>query len=139
MSRSPNRLPRRSLALLGMLAACLWLLAACGRSGDAAASISSSELAERIEEGTAPLILDVRSETEYRSGHIPGAVNIPQDQLAERLSELDVPKSEEVVVHCEGGRRAALAEQVLVESGYTHVLDLEGHMKGWRASALPIE
>lgn len=102
-------------------------------------SITGAGLAELIRAGRAPLVLDVRTADEYRSGHIPGAVNVPIDELPARLSELRLAKTEEVVVHCERGPRAAKAEAFLVESGYTNVVDLQGHMKGWRDSGLPVE
>jgi len=113
--------------------------AACGGSSESDSSISAAALAQRIEAGTAPLILDVRSPEEYSAGHIPGSVNVPHDQLAERLAELDVSPSEEIVVHCQSGRRAGIAEGVLSDAGYTRVRDLDGHMSGWRQAGLPTE
>jgi phage shock protein E len=135
MPRSGRSRLLRSVAL----AAAVALLLGCHPASPTSATISGNALADEIRNGTAPLILDVRSEEEYKAGHIPGSVNIPHDQLATRLSELQVPKSAEVVVHCEGGGRAAKAEAVLAASGYTKVVDLEGHMKGWRESGLPVE
>ena len=115
-------------------------LVACQPASDATGqTISNAALAERIKSGTAPVILDVRTPDEYRAGHIPGAINIPIDQLPTRLSEIPIAKSDEVVVHCERGPRAARAEAILSKDGYAHVVDLEGHMKGWRESGLPVE
>jgi phage shock protein E len=122
-----------------VLAASLTFLPACQRAPSAQASISNAELAQEIAGGHAPLILDVRTEEEFRSGHIPGAHNVPIDQLPAQLSSLGIAKSDEVVVHCERGARAAKAEQLLEASGYSHVVDLQGHMKGWRESGLPQE
>lgn len=134
--RSPGRSRVFGLTLgLGLAL----LLLACAEPPEREASISRDELARRIHDGTAPLILDVRTEQEYRAGHIPGSVNIPHDQLAERLPELGISESDEIVVHCEGGRRAAMAESVLVEAGYSRVRDLEGQMKGWREAGLASE
>jgi phage shock protein E len=104
-----------------------------------AKSITARALAEQIQNSQAPLILDVRSEAEYAGGHIPGALNIPHDQLAERLSEIDVAKTEEIVVHCQSGRRAKSAEKVLVEAGYLNVRDLDGHMHDWKNAGHPTE
>src|SRR5262245_53404480 len=99
-------------------------------------SLSNAQLAEQIRAGHAPLVLDVRSPEEFKAGHIPGALNIPVDQLPARLGELPIAKTDEVVVHCERGPRAAKAEAFLVESGYTDVVDLHGHMNGWREAGL---
>ena len=124
-----------SLALLGLLAGAL----ACAPERPAAAStITPAELADRLDAGSAPLVLDVRSAEEFRAGHIPGAVNVPHDQLAGRLATIDLPPNGEVVVHCESGRRAVDAQIALREAGFTQVRDLSGHMQVWRAKGLPM-
>ncbi|MGH0033086.1 MAG: rhodanese-like domain-containing protein [Myxococcota bacterium] len=117
----------------------LLALAACASPDPRAATITPDALAERIAEGDAPLVLDVRSQSEYESGHIPGAVWIPHDELASRLSELPADKDTEIVVHCQSGRRAGMAETVLGDAGYTHVVDLEGHWEVWSAGDYPKE
>ena len=85
------------------------------------------------------LILDVRSEAEFGSGHVPGAINIPHDQLASRLSDLDSGMDRPVVVYCRSGKRAGIASAVLLAAGYTNVLHLEGDMNAWQAKGLPTE
>lgn len=102
-------------------------------------SISQEELLERIGAGTAPLILDVRSEQEYAAGHIHGAMLIPHDELSLRLAELAAYKNQEVVVYCRSGKRAGVAEQILREAGFTHVRDLDGHVLLWQENARPLE
>jgi len=123
------------LLSLGLLVA----VAACETDSNTAAPIAPAELAKQIEQGSAPLILDVRSEEEYAAGHIVGAVNIPHDQLGGRLAELPSSKTTEIVVHCERGRRAGVAEGVLAEAGYTNVRDLQGHMQAWLSAGLPVQ
>jgi rhodanese-related sulfurtransferase len=132
----------RSVRLVAALLSAL-LLGAVGcrdavRSGYPS-QITAAELAKRVHTPPAPLILDVRSPREYAAGHVPGAVNIPHTQLAYRLGELGIDKSEEVVVYCQVGKRAALAEQVLAEAGYTGVLHLEGQMRAWQRGGYPTE
>jgi rhodanese-related sulfurtransferase len=101
--------------------------------------IAADELDRRIAAGEAPLVLDVRSRVEYERGHIPGALNIPHDELSKRLGELPEDKSAEIVVHCQSGRRARAAETELSEAGYTNLRDLIGHWQGWQADARPSE
>ena len=125
---------RSSLGALALVAAI-----ACGPGAVNRPTISNAQLAAQIKEGHAPLVLDVRTPEEFKAGHIPGAVNIPVDQLQSRLDELRIAKGDEVVVHCEKGGRAAKAEALLVQSGYTDVVDLTGHMSGWREAGLPTE
>jgi rhodanese-related sulfurtransferase len=121
------------------MVAALAVAAACGRNVVApSASIEPSELAARISSKEAPFILDVRSPDEFASGHIPGAVNVPVHELSERLVALGLSPKDEIVVHCERGGRAELAESKLRESGYTRVRDLSGHMAAWRAGGFPL-
>ncbi len=109
------------------------------RSHESGAPITPAELAERIASHSAPLILDVRSPREFASGHIPGARNIPFTELGTRLSELELSEDDEVVVLCEVGGRAAVAEAVLRANGYSNVRRLTGHMKAWREGGYRIE
>jgi rhodanese-related sulfurtransferase len=89
--------------------------------------------------GSKPVVLDVRTSAEFSAGHVPGAINIPHDQLANRLADLPASRDEPVVVYCRSGRRAALAEDVLRQNGFTKVRHLEGDMLGWEAAARPVE
>ena len=85
----------------------------------------------------APFVLDVRTPEEFVSGHVPGAVNIPYDQVGARLAE--VPKDKQVVLYCRSGRRAAMAGQVLVQNGYTTLQHLEGDMTAWVANGRAVQ
>jgi len=67
-------------------------------------TISQEDLLKKIESGEAPLILDVRTPGEYRSGHVPHAINIPHNELASRLVEFAGAKDREVVTYREQGR-----------------------------------
>ena len=126
-------------AACGMIVV-LTVAASCGRKDVApSASIEPSELAARISSKEAPFILDVRSPDEFASGHIPGAVNVPINELSERLPALGLSPKDEIVVHCERGGRAEVAESMLRESGYTAVRDLNGHMAAWRAGGYALE
>ncbi|MDX8396951.1 MAG: rhodanese-like domain-containing protein [Mariprofundaceae bacterium] len=81
--------------------------------------------------------LDVRTAKEYAQGHVPGAINIPVQELAERLNE--VPKDKRVYVYCESGVRAGHASKLLVKSGITNIENVPASMKGWREAGYPIE
>lgn len=84
----------------------------------------------------APFVLDVRAPEEFVTGHVPGAVNIPYDQVAARLAE--VPKDKDVVLYCRSGRRAGMAAEVLAANGYTRLKHLEGDMPAWIAQGRPV-
>jgi hydroxyacylglutathione hydrolase len=82
-------------------------------------------------------VLDVRTPQEFAAGHVPGAVNVPHDELPSRLAE--VPRDKDVVLYCRSGRRSALAADVLAANGYTRVSHLEGDMNAWVERGRPIE
>ena len=94
-------------------------------------------LASLKADAQAPFVLDVRTPDEYAAGYVPGAVNIPYDQLASRIAE--VPKDREVVVYCRSGRRSEIAGQVLAGNGYTKLEHLQGDMQGWQAAQRPVD
>jgi rhodanese-related sulfurtransferase len=82
-----------------------------------------------------PLILDVREPSEHAVGRVPGAVSIPQADLATRLSE--VPKDREILVVCASGMRSLRAAQFLHAVGYDRVTNLDGGTNGWLAAHQP--
>ena len=82
-------------------------------------------------------VLDVRTPQEYAAGHVPGAVNVPYDQLASRLAE--VPKDKDIVLYCKSGRRAGIAADVLAANGYKRLSHLEGDMNAWVEKGRPVE
>jgi rhodanese-related sulfurtransferase len=69
-------------------------------------------------------VLDVRTQKEFEEGHVPGALNIPYDQVAARSAELGA-RSTPVVLYCRTGRRSAVAAGELVKQGFTAVYDLK--------------
>ena len=100
-------------------------------------SINATELVERMEAGNV-LILDVRPELEYQSGHIPEARSIPVDELEERLSEL--PSDQEIIAYCRGPYCVFADEAVtlLQKHGYRSRRLVEG-LPDWQALDLPVE
>ena len=102
-----------------------------------APSIAPEELAERSASSKPPVIIDVRTAQEYAGGHIPGALNIPYDEVADRISEVDAPHG--VALYCLVGPRARRGEAALLGAGYGQVLHLEGGLSAWEAAGLPVE
>ena len=94
-------------------------------------------LGRQAEQDPSLLLLDVRTPAEYAAGHVPGAVNIPYDQVASRLGE--IPKDKDVVLYCHSGRRAGLAAEALEANGYTRLQHLQGDMQGWQKDGRPVE
>ncbi len=69
------------------------------------------------------LIVDVRTEGEYRSGAFPDAVNIPLDEIMKNNVDLGTNPNREIIVYCASGARSAYAKQVLMQRGYTNVMN----------------
>ncbi|MFM2093153.1 MAG: putative polyketide biosynthesis zinc-dependent hydrolase PksB, partial [Planctomycetota bacterium] len=99
--------------------------------------MTAQALAEQRDAGNDFYVIDVRSEKEYRGGHIPGGHNIPVNHLRDHLSQ--IPLDRPIVVHCEGGYRSAIAASLIAEAGRGDVWDLVGGIKAWHASKLPVE
>ena len=74
-----------------------------------------------------PLIVDVRTQGEFRSGAYPGAVNIELDQLTQRVNELG-DKSRDITLYCASGARSAYGVRVLQQMGFTNVKNGGGLM-----------
>ena len=102
-----------------------------------APSISAAALHAQRESGAAPVVIDVRTPEEYASGHIPGAVNIPFDQVAQRIAEIETPRG--VALYCMVGPRARMGESALLAEGYDKVFHLQGGLAAWQAAGLPVE
>ena len=83
------------------------------------------------------LILDVRTPAEFQAGHVPGAQNIPVDQVEARLSELQ--GFTQIYIYCKAGRRAAMAAHVLEQKKMTHWICVDdGGFPDWEDAGFPI-
>jgi hydroxyacylglutathione hydrolase len=80
--------------------------------------------------------LDVREPEEFRHGHVPGAVNLPQADLASRLEEL--PRQQPILVLCQGGFRSLRAAQFLKQAGFEQVASVRGGTAAWEAEGRPL-
>lgn len=89
-------------------------------------NISATEAKEMMDNDTSITILDVRTEDEFNTGHIEGAILIPDTELLEEAEELLTDKSAPILVYCRSGRRSALASATLVDLGYKKVYDFGG-------------
>jgi len=91
---------------------------------------------DKVASGGAGAILDVRARSEFEAGHLPNAINIPVGELPQRLDE--VPRGE-VVVHCQGGTRSAIAASILQQSGRDDVSNMLGGFGEWDRKGLAVE
>ncbi len=87
--------------------------------------------------GHGAVVVDVREPDEYQAGHVPGALHIPQCQLADRLAEL--PRERALLVVCRSGARSLRCAQFLTQVGFERVTNLAGGTLGWIEAGLPVE
>ena len=91
-------------------------------------------LAEQLESREPPVVLDVRTEREWRGQHIAASVNLPLTGLPRRLNEL--PRDRPLVTHCTSGYRSAIAVSLLHQHGFSLLADLVGGIAAWTSSNL---
>ncbi|MGH9176531.1 MAG: rhodanese-like domain-containing protein, partial [Vicinamibacterales bacterium] len=83
-----------------------------------------------------PVVVDVRHEGEWRSGHLPAAIHLPLGHLIDHLSEL--PKDRPLITQCQSGTRSAIAASLLRRAGFEDVRNLVGGYAAWELAGLPI-
>ena len=143
------RTPDRSMlaSFVVVLIAALFATVGCAQAdgeadGEAGEKPSVQEISQQDLLSNPPkdaLILDVRTPGEFGDGHVPNAVNIPHNELASRLSELNSSSDRPIVLYCRSGKRAGMAASVLQKAGYTDLHHLTGDMLGWTAAGLATE
>jgi hydroxyacylglutathione hydrolase len=97
--------------------------------------ISAADLAERLRAGDVAVV-DVRERSEFASGRVPGAMNVPVGHLATRIDAL--PRDRQIVLHCQSGARSVIAASVLAARGFNNIVDLAGGMNAWKAGGYPV-
>ena len=86
--------------------------------------INIEELKNKVSQGA--ILIDVRSNQEYREGHLQGAVNIPDFEIVNRISREIPKKNQLIVVYCQYGGRSKSAMTMMNKMGYTNVYNLYG-------------
>ena len=94
---------------------------------------------DKLRQNKANVLIDVRTEKEFKAGHIPGAINIDvrSPDFAEKTAKLD--KSKTYLVNCAVGGRSATACGKLAQEGFTNLFDLAPGFKGWEKAGKPVE
>ena len=98
-----------------------------------------SDVRARLDAGEAVTLVDVREDSEWAAGHIPGAVHVGKGVI-ERDAETAFPDpGTPLVLYCGGGFRSALAADALGRMGYTDVTSMDGGWRGWTEAGGPVE
>ena len=99
--------------------------------------ITAKTASRQLHDIDPPVLLDVRSEREWESGHVPNSLNIPLNQIRDRVDE--IPRDRPLIVQCAGGYRSTIACSLLAKNGFMGVQDLVGGFNAWKSSGLSVE
>ncbi|MFZ1614980.1 MAG: rhodanese-like domain-containing protein [Holophaga sp.] len=116
-----------------LLVTLMAMVQACGfASTDTEMKRIAPEQAKGIIDGRKALLVDVRTEAEYKDRHIPGTdALIPLQELAQRIHELEPWKGKPILLYCRSGNRTQQAAKLLQKHGFTDVTDLKGGIQEW--------
>ena len=114
-----------------LLLLAVMMLTACGQDkendqGAVYVNITAEEAKQIMDNEEGYIILDVRTQEEYDEGHIPGAIVIPHEEIAERAGDALTDKDQLILVYCRSGRRSKIAAEALAELGYTNIKEFGG-------------
>lgn len=99
----------------------------CSNGGSATyEQISGAEAKALMDSESGYIIIDARTQEEYDEGHIPGAILIPEYEIADRAEKELPDKDQLILVYCRSGRRSKIAAEELVKLGYTNVKEFGG-------------
>ena len=120
---------KRNKRFLLMLLTFALPLGCVGCSGGGSATyeqISGAEAKALMDSESGYIIIDARTQEEYDQGHIPGAILIPEYEIADRAEKELPDKDQLILVYCRSGRRSKIAAEELVKLGYTNVKEFGG-------------
>ena len=92
-------------------------------------TITTAQLASKLQAAKKPVLIDVREPHEYAAGHVPQALNVPLGQVRARASEFD--SAAETYVICQSGSRSRTASKTLTKAGFTDVASVNGGTSAW--------
>lgn len=93
----------------------------------------------RLDRGDRFHLVDVREESEWEAGRIPGAIHLGKGVIERDIEQAIPDTGAEIVLYCGGGYRSALAADNLRKMGYTNVRSMDGGYRGWKEAGYPVE
>ena len=105
--------------------------------------ITADDLFDRVNSNTPPILIDIRSTSDFsgtgysKYGHIPNTVSIPILELESKIEDLESYKEKEIVTMCPGGGLSLAAVEILTEAGFKDVKSLKGGTDAWHKKGYP--
>ena len=127
--------PGLSMAFIAILGGLVWTLFQ-GRS-HGIRKVTPSDATRLINSDDA-VVLDVRSDIEYKQGHIINSVHIPQSYLNDQIQKIEKHREQPIITACKSGNDAARVGALLLKRGFTKVYSLNGGIAAWEAANLPL-
>jgi len=98
-----------------------------------------ADVKRRLDAGEKFVLVDVREESEWAQGHLPGAIHLGKGIIERDVEQRVADTGAKIILYCGGGFRSALAADNLQKMGYTNVESMDGGWKGWIGAGLPTQ
>jgi rhodanese-related sulfurtransferase len=98
-----------------------------------------ADVKARLDAGESFNLVDVREESEFARGHLPGAIHLGKGVIERDIESRFPDPATPLVLYCGGGYRSALAAEALQRMGYTNVISMDGGWRGWTEAGYPVE
>jgi len=108
-------------------------------AGSDITTVDAKDVKKLLDENQNIIILDVRTPMEVKNGRIPQSINIPLDEIEERVEKALPDKKKSIYAYCLSGSRSIFAAALLKKMGYSNVFNVQSGMLSWRANKFPID
>jgi len=98
-----------------------------------------SDVKLRMDQGEKLLLIDVREESEFAAGHLPGAVHVSKGVIERDIETIVPDTNQEILLYCGGGFRSALSAENLQRMGYSNVVSIDGGWRAWTEAKYPTD
>ena len=100
---------------------------------------TADDVKRRLDAGERFVLVDVREQSEYAAGHLPGAVHLGKGVIERDIEKTIPDPATPLVLYCGGGFRSALAADNIQKMGYANVISMDGGWRDWTGKGLPVE
>lgn len=99
--------------------------------------VSVNDVKKALERNEKMILLDVRTPSEFERGRIENSINLPLQEVGDKIESVVADKNQKIYVYCLSGSRSAAAVGEMIEKGYTNVFNMEGGILSWRSKHYP--